>query len=192
MPTVVDAPSIEWTSVQGWLYTITFYIIHPDGSSAFTKLCIGRRSDRSIVSQLSTHHLRSIHRRVVTCVVLSSPFFLPSLSFFHRDPPIPPSLSPHSLPHSLPTLILSLTLLHSLPLFPALTHTLPLSLTLSLTLSTLIPPSLPHILTIASLMSQRSSHTVPHTPEYCTSTRPLLAVTPPTRRRGVVGCTKSD
>ena len=46
-------------------------------------------------------------------------------------------------------------------------------------------------LTLASLMSHRSSHTVPHTPEYWISTRPLLGVEPPTRRRGAAGCTKS-
>ena len=47
-----------------------------------------------------------------------------------------------------------------------------------------LPLMIPQLLTVASLMSQESSHTVPHTPLYCTSTRPLLGVEPPTRRKG--------
>ena len=39
-------------------------------------------------------------------------------------------------------------------------------------------------LTTALLILQESSHTVPHVPLYCTSTRPLLGLGPPTRRSG--------
>ena len=152
MHTVVDAPSIEGTSIQGRLWASAGHIVHPDGSRALAKLCIGRRSHCSIVSQLSAYHLRSIH--TIHCVVLIydiSAVFIYIMFISFSSIPYPLSLP---YPSSFPPIILTLTM--------------------------------------ASLRSQESSHTVPHSPEYSTSTRPLLAVNPPTRRREAAGCTKSD